>query len=183
MGSKFLALFLTLFFLLTVTVLVNPVRAAVSVPSSFAYYKLDEGSGDSLTDSSVGNTGTAVNASIVSGKLGNARLLNGSYLNLNNIAQFSNAQKLTVSIWVNLNSNSGQQALVTKFDSQGYWTDVSGGTPRIAFAPGAFISAKGMPLLPNIWYHIVWVFDGSNSNNADRLHLYIDGVSTPISLN
>ena len=146
----------------------------------FSYYKLDEASGSNLTDSRANAPGSAIGTTIVGGRIGNARRLNGTqdYLNFGNISQFSNATKLTTSAWVNLSSTTGIQAFVTKWGSGGntYWSDFSNGIPRCAFDVGAFITAD-ITLQTNTWYHVVWVYNGTAPDNAARLRLFINGQS------
>lgn len=148
----------------------------------FSYFGLDEAAGDALDDSAGNHAGAAVRATPTPGKLGRARLLSAasqSYLDLGDIPQIGGATKLTVSAWVNLSAAQGQQGFVTKWGDAGntLWTDFQNGTPRAAFAVGAFIAAKNFALPAGGWHHVVWSYDGTAAANAARLKLYVDGAA------
>lgn len=170
-------------------------RAQTSPPPSrilpLSYYKLDN-----LNDSRGAYNATAVGTSVVTGPstgLGNARSFNGNgdYLNLGNMTEFDNAQKLTVAAWVKFSSGS-QQSFITKWGTQAgqnaFWTDFASGCPRAAFAVGQFIQNTAGPggtclnsVASSSWRHVAWVYDGTAPTNETRLKLYVDGA--PESLN
>ena len=80
----------------------------------------DEPSGDSVYDSGPkGNYVFAYQTSIVSGKFGNARYLNGSsYIACEDPSKFIPSDKLSCEAWVNLSDASNDQKIL----GRGFWT-------------------------------------------------------------
>jgi membrane dipeptidase len=158
----------------------TPTPSSSSSMLPFAYYKLDETSGQTVANATGTGNGVANGTTIISGKLGNARLLNNStsadYLSLGDGAQFNGADRIAVSGWVNLSQQTGQQAFITKWGTNAgtFWTDFNEGVPRTAFQAGGWITAD-VTIPTGSWHHIAWVYDGTASDNKARMKLYVDG--------
>jgi hypothetical protein len=84
----------------------------------YAYWRINETIGTNLDDlSDNSRDGTASGTSIVAGKLGNGRSLNGTsdYVSLGDIANFEYTQTLTVSAWIYVNSTgSGDRIIISR---------------------------------------------------------------------
>jgi hypothetical protein len=163
----------------------------VPVPGLVCWWKLDEGSGTSATDSSgSGNNGTLVNSPTwTTGKINGALSFNGvnNYVSTPAI-NLSSASAVSVSLWVNRTySNTGGHAL---FEST---RDSNETTTGFMFFPDDASSCSGGGMLvglrgnagynlkcyaqptSGVWHHLVAVFDKSQSA-LNEVSLYVDGV-------
>ncbi len=138
--------------------------------------------GDNVNDSS-GNAvnGTNVNnVTFTTGKVGNALTFNGSnnYVNLGN-DKFSFAGNFTISAWVNLNTVSGNQAIMSNLS---YVSNISNGWLLLMRNNKLYFEfyknngtydylATNTNLTTSTWYHIIVVRVASQSTK-----IYINGV-------
>jgi hypothetical protein len=167
-------------------------------PSPVGYWKLDEGTGTSASDiSGYANTGTLSGASVATwktGKFGSALLFNGtsSYVGAGTGSNLQITGALTLSSWVNLNSNSAEQDVVARNGTSGSYNyrlyvtssgklamDVSSNGTTLFTATGATTLSTGT------WYYVSGVYVPSTS-----LTVYVNGIqdgqntsSIPSSIN
>ena len=145
--------------------------------ANLAYYKLNGGSGTTVTDlSGNGYNGTATSVTYAAGRFGQAAVFNGgaSYVNLNSAVL--PASVFSISIWINLNS------LSTGWLFSQYTGGVTGRFIFNVTSTGGFqinvsstnsLSTTNIPVITtNNWHHVVVVKDGSNG-----WILYADGAS------
>ncbi len=151
-------------------------------------WRFDEASGNAVDSSGSGNTGTPTGATIVSNcKRGGCRSFNGStdFISVVDSAFVDLPQNHTVSVWVKLNSGTGDQAIVFKGRCNEKYAsyslkigvcDGSGSANKINYtirtsnaAGGVTVTQTGSPNT-GVWTHIVGVQDGTT------LMLYINGV-------
>jgi Concanavalin A-like lectin/glucanases superfamily len=147
---------------------------------------------EDLTDSTAnGNGGTTTGASSQAGKIDNGYLFTAASANLidtKDIADVHGATALTVMAWIK-KASTGQQAVLTKWDYS------TAGT--FAFQAGSFAQPLGLGLYVatsatddgsgcncttgtavialNDWYHVGFVFDGSQSTDATKCVFYAAG--------
>ncbi len=145
-----------------------------------SYYKLDETSGTTVTDSlgtnNLTNTGATVNQT---GKIGKAySFVTDDYIENPPLLGSS----FTLSLWTKTNTISGADDFIYSKDDGGVWADVQfrlyrkdakfyfelGNTAGSSFSTDT--SSKGN-IATGTWYHIVVTFDGTN------LILYLDNSS------
>jgi hypothetical protein len=142
-------------------------------------WRMDEGSGTNVADSSGNNnTGTANGTTIVAGKINNGRNFNGT----SDIITVPNSSSLdmtgsafTIAVWAKGSAPGLAKYLVGKTDgaSCGYalYTG-SSGNAKVYFcqsSSGCTISSdSGTPLWDNTWHYLTGVYDGS------FLYLYVD---------
>jgi len=114
----------------------------------------------------------------------------GQFLSALNPGLMAPSQRMTVSFWMHQSSLAADRAIVAQYDypSDGSWainTGGSGGTEdelRIWIADGTgavvpYASTYAADLQADTWYHVTLVFDGTQTGNANRLQVYIDGES------
>ncbi|HZR15726.1 MAG TPA: LamG-like jellyroll fold domain-containing protein [Verrucomicrobiae bacterium] len=171
----------------TATVIVSN----VPLQGLVCYWKLDEGSGATATDSSgAGNTGKLINSPLwTAGKMNGALSFNG----VNNAlstpgVNLSGTRSVTVALWVNRTyGGGGNHAL---FEST---TGFSASTTGFMMFPDDTSSCVGGGILVGlrgdagnnlkcfaqpsngVWHHLVAVFDKSQSA-LNEVNLYVDGV-------
>ncbi len=141
-----------------------------------ASYAFEEGSGTTTADASgSGYHGTLVNGSQwVDGKVGKALQFNGSgqYVDVPGVNDFQGA--FTISSWVKFDTvnRSGTSNPIFYLGSAGtnnhIWTGEHQGKPYMGFYGNDF--AGNTSLLPYVWYHLTFVFTGSQKR------IYVNGV-------
>ena len=172
------------------------VKLANNVPITtmpVGHWPLDEGAGTTAIDKSgTGNNGTLTNGPVYTGDIPqwfrktiestHALNCDGSndYVQLPAISQVNNASKLTVAGWVNRTagtysipfSNSKAAGDLNNRTHLSWWTDnniyanvSNGGSSFASFAS----TATG-------WHHVAMVFDGTQSTNATRLKVFLNGA-------
>jgi len=157
------------------------------VGSYAAWWKFDEGYGNSVHDMSVNaNTGTNHGASWTNdGKFGKALSFNGtsSYVSVIGNANFTSPTGYTWSAWINQTSLTDYQAIMSHSDTTAcedftFYTSANGtltfgvdGTGCGQQGYGGLSSSAGA-ISVNKWYHIVGVADFSNTY---KTYLYING--------
>lgn len=159
-----------------------------------AYWKLDEGSGTTVSDDSGnGNTGTIYGASWVDGKISKALSFNGTdtYVEIP-YSPSLDFDVLTWAAWVKADNTNDPIGIVGKastIDYAGEWATYIGGTPPRA----KFITLTSLGrttlygdtvLSEGAWYHLAGTYDGS------VMKVYVNGVedgsanqSGPLRLN
>lgn len=169
-----------------------------------AYYSMDGGTlvGSVLQDlSGSGNTGTLVNApTVVAGKIGKAlRFINSSsqYADIGTLGNFgSQMANFSIGTWISTTlANSGY--LMGDFNngaSMGLNIAISS-TNGGASASGKlnfyvrdnaavqveYATTNATNFNDGNWHHILFTFD--NAASAPRMHIYVDGVDIPLTVN
>ena len=110
------------------------------------------------------------------------------YVNLGDIVELNNASSFTIEGWANQASNTDNERIfLKKFDNDNYiavspW----GGGFYIAIKNGNNSNAcwtdYSSTISSNTWFHWAVVYDGNGVTNADKLKLYINGNTTPVTL-
>jgi len=151
--------------------------------SLVAWYKFDEGSGDTVADSGpVGIDGSVHgDPSWTDGVLGKALIFdsNDDYVNLGNHSKFNITNKITVSAWIKINAfDRDYQTIISKGDTS-WRLQRNAGTDTLEFG------CMGLPIPNNSvwggifgkikvndgrWHHAAGTYDGS------RISLYVDGA-------
>jgi hypothetical protein len=160
--------------------------AVSSQPGLVAYWKFDEVSGTTASDSSGnGNTGTLVNGPVwTAGRVGNALFFDG--INDNVTVPDSNSLDLsssfTLSAWVNPASTfTDFRSILVKNYSYYLYASVAGycgdGKPLGGFSGGtAQTVCQPSPLPTNTWTHLAVTYNGST------LTFYRNGVAVMTSI-
>jgi hypothetical protein len=148
-----------------------------------AGYRFAEGSGTSTADLTAnGNTGTLMSGPTwTTGEYGGGLNFNGtSYVDLGNRPTLQMTGSMTLSAWVKISSNPGDDgAIVAKLGDAGWQLKTS---PDTGVRTAAIqISSNGWDsiqrysrtvLAINTWYHLTGVFDGATRS----LNIYVNGV-------
>jgi len=101
---------------------------------------------------------------------------------------------MTVEFWLRPTTISNSQGFVSRSNggaSHNSWTinTDGGGTSAIQMSIesastaffGHFATAPSSTLVVGLWQHYAWVFDGSQTGNAARLVLYVNGVAQTLT--
>jgi hypothetical protein len=154
-----------------------------------AHYRFDEGSGTTATDSAGTNTGTLTNGpTFTTGKVGSGALsFDGvnDYVKVGDVGAVDGLQKMSVAYWVNPGALKLRAYHVTKANAAatvfGWAVHATDDTNDIRFQTRSDAGAvadgytTGSFLTANSWTHVAVVFDGSQSDNASKLKIYING--------
>ena len=173
---------------------VLPPMSAECPTEIVSYWKLDDGSGSTATDSFNENDGTIYGATWTSGKVGNALSFDGidDYVNIPDEDSLSfgdgisSDHPFSISAWVYMDTSIIKQRFVSKADNfnpaDGEYLLTTDGYGRFSF----FLCDKSLGFYPFIgrrwselpsidqWYYVVGTYDGSGSSNG--IKLYVDGV-------
>ncbi len=132
-----------------------------------AYYKLEGGSGTTVTDSSGnGNNGVSTSVTYAAGRFGQAAVFNGSSSSIVLGSAVIPSNNFSISMWVNSNNVSTQNNLITQYVFAG------GSNGRFVFIIDggyfqAYVESNGSGtnfnyvLSNNTWYHVTLVKSGS----------------------
>lgn len=152
-----------------------------------ASYSLNEGSGtiahngvSSSYDGTFSGTPTWV-----TGRYGNALAFNGSdYVDMGNIPGMLGLTSFTFEAWIKRTA-ANDYVLLGKTGS-GWYDQTSievwnNGNVSGVFLIGAAGGDGAFATNDTSWHHIAYVFDGSQTGNANRLRGYLDGVQQTLS--
>jgi hypothetical protein len=135
-----------------------------------SYWKFDENSGTSLSDSAGSNTGTfngTTGSQWVTGKINSGLSFNGS----NNYVSFSTTSatvnSVTITAWVYLTSTSGTKGIYSWGPTSGcspglQYFSVSSGNLYLGSSCGAGVTGS-TTLSTNTWYFVAVTIDGSGN--------------------
>ncbi|MBI2049589.1 LamG domain-containing protein [Candidatus Roizmanbacteria bacterium] len=171
--------------------------ASAPPPGPVGHWKFDEGSGDTISDSSGNNTTGALNgATWDAGKVGsNALQFDGvdDYVDMGSSLNMGRGD-ITVAAWVKTPSsfwtNGTYRVVAGKASTVAYstinnsdgWAFLFGNNGRLSFAlPGVSPSnSAGASFAPNTWYHVASSYDAS----LDTVTFYVDGLplGSPVSM-
>ena len=152
--------------------------ASASVTGLVGHWRLDETSGTLAADSSGnGFDGTYENGPILggSGVHGYAAAFDGSndVVRVADNASLSITNQLSISAWVKFDSVSGEQRLVSKGQSNGYYLILRNSSGKFLFRCRGLSGSEDVESnytpVANKWIHVVGIYDGSS------LRIYIDG--------
>jgi hypothetical protein len=153
-------------------------------PGFVGYWKFDEGSGSTVTDSSGnGNNGTRMNGvAWTTGKLNRALFFDGinDYVNIPH-KSMQNVYPVTVAAWIKTSSTAGLKGIVNKYypgSMNGYQVFMNGGNLCAWYfrdATNYVWDGSGCTLMTpgyndNQWHQVVLVVDAGGGR------LYVDGV-------
>jgi Concanavalin A-like lectin/glucanases superfamily/Chitobiase/beta-hexosaminidase C-terminal domain/Family of unknown function (DUF6298) len=163
----------------------NAANPAVSPSGLMAYWKFDEGSGTTVTDSSGnGNKGTLVNGPLwTAGRVGNALYFDGinDTITVPDSNSLDLSSSFTLSAWVNPASTfTDFRSILVKNYGYYLYASVAGycgdGSPLGGFSGAtAQTVCQPSPLPTNTWTHLAVTYNGST------LTFYRDGVPVTTS--
>ncbi|MHC4499602.1 MAG: lamin tail domain-containing protein, partial [Planctomycetota bacterium] len=158
--------------------MIDPTDSALGGPDAGleAYWKFDDGSGNTATDSAGTNHGSLKGGtSWTSGRIGGALSFDGTgdYVSIAGVNALA-GKNLTVQAWIRLDASAGQyNHILTQHDAgyYGYYFFVLNKTLKFyVYGSSGFIEAVSpQPLNTGQWYHV------AGTNNGSQLSLYVDG--------
>lgn len=156
-----------------------------------AYWKLDETSGTTVADSAGGYTGTwqfAATNDPVTGVIGNAMYTGWArqIQTAGPVTELDNASQASISVWMRRTA-AGEGEYVGRtegFESTEFGIEYFGGDVLFT-VPDASTNGtwdQGVYALNDTnWHHLVLVFDGTQTGNANRLKGYVDGAEVSLT--
>jgi chitodextrinase len=162
---------------------------AWAVPSNsglVAHWSFDQTSGTTLID----NSGNGRNATLyktptwTAGKFNNSLKFDGTdYAGLGNISAINGVNQLTLATWMKRSAANAKVLVGKQTTNQDVaieaWSD---GTISFQLSKGTDTYGT-INLNDTAWHHVVLVFDGTLSGNANRLKAYVDGTQRTLSFN
>jgi hypothetical protein len=152
------------------------------------YWSFEDNGGLKATDfSGKGNTGTLTNMEVsdwVDGKRGKALDFDGSneHISIPDANSLDFTTTMTLSTWVKFDDLTGYHSLFER------WGDVANGNSVWLFTDSTSLyirlgTAYGFygPFSTGTWYHLTAVYDGSQTGDANRLKLYVNGSAVTLS--
>ena len=145
------------------------------------YWKLDDASGSTASDSSgAGNNGTLNNgATWTAGRIAGGLLLDGisQYVSVPHSSNLSLTQQITLAAWVKSSDLGGRRIAISKGttgNNFNYWLGTLGNEVTFGFNNGSSqeFSTTGASLVTNNWRHLAATFD----NATDQVHVYLNGM-------
>lgn len=161
----------------------TPYSNAVLADNPIAYWRFEETSGTTATDSAGGFNGTYNNVTLgqlsAFAGLGNAADFNGSTADVT-VPALGSVGDLTIEAWVNADSftaNNWNSVYNTDLfvSTSSHWqfvTDVFGAGTRFEWALGFSDTGNTFLFSPNTWYHIVTTYNQSSG----AANLYVNGL-------
>ena len=108
-----------------------------------------------------------------------------SYYDLGNIDSISNVSQFTISTWINPNTIAGSDKEIfttANSTSESIVLNLFNADLILGVGTTSQFNRYNSAVVANQWYHILMVYDGSESTNSDRIKLYKNGVlQTPSS--
>lgn len=159
------------------------------------YWKLDEGTGTSATDSSTnGNTGTLTNGPTwTTGQIGGAVTFDNvnDYIDLGDVSTMEGQSALTISTWINPTTLANYDGIVSKYASATSDTTLNLGGTGVGTTSSLVATIRNGSdtygytatgkIVTGVWTHCILVFDGTQTGNSNRLKVYINGVSEALT--
>ncbi len=164
----------------------SPAGAYVADPEypegMVSYWKLDEGSGTTASDSADANDGTLYSPNWTDGKVDGALSFDGnSHVAIPDSPSLkSPTTALSIEAWVNLHDTSFEHIVAKQYEGVGlpyqyqydsYVMWAGGGYLWFSVCDGNDQPRVSTQIDTNVWHHVVGVWDGSTST----MQLYIDG--------
>ncbi len=164
---------------------VEEIRYQYNKGGPLGYWKMDEGGGRTVYDSTSNNNdgtlvlaGSATSSAWVSGKYGGALSFDGTddYVDLGSSANFRQTTTLSVEAWFNTGAMKSDQTIVAcgrLGNIDGWIMDYANQYLRWYAGNDASVYAQAI-LSPaiNTWYHVVGTFDSA----VNKKSLYVNGV-------
>lgn len=149
--------------------------------------------GDVIDQSTNGNNGTVTGTTtFADAVIGKGFSFNGSTnISCGDITALHSITQMSVFAWVNTSSLAAQQAILTKWQHQtqdsfaiellttGFIKVTIGNA--VNDAGGNTGTATNLALSTNTWYRVGFVYDGTQSTNAGKLTIYVNGVAASVT--
>jgi hypothetical protein len=147
---------------------------------------LPDGSSLSVNDSTGINTPTNVSTTAATGKIdGGANFNNGSiqYIDDTNTINATTVTAATLEAWVkNVGAGNSNLGILGWWDgSQGLYMEVQGGVTILGALAGSASSNGQYTTSTASFTHVALVYDGSQSTDATKLKLYVNGLPQTLS--
>jgi hypothetical protein len=165
-----------------------------------SYWTLDEASGtrnDSVGTNNLTDNNTVTQAA---GKLGNAAQFtaaNSEFLNVADNSSLGFTTGMSASMWIRQDSLGLDRAFIGKwaYQTDGGWAIQSGNASgnsadiSVYIATGATDDGTGCrmdfndaDMSASTWHHVLVVYDGTLTGNANRLKVWVDGVQKTLTV-
>lgn len=121
--------------------------------------------------------------------------LDGSdeYIDLGAFTELDGVDEFTIEAWINVDNFTDYDGIVSSFESTSSAIDLllGGGVDatnqgiyfRVANGSNTHAYTTSAPLVVDTWHHVVAVYNGNGSTNAERIQIYIDGIQMDLAFN
>jgi len=189
-----------------------PMRTSASVtntalldPTLIAYWKMEEGTGTTVIDSSGHGHNlyfanapanptwpTPTDVPTLIGGNSNSLAFDGvdDYAYAWPLAETVGSSQLTVETWVKFDAplagtaytlaSAQNGGIATQWELNSKINEVQAVIYSSCCSGLASGETVGVNLQPGQWYHIAFVYDGSQATNAERLRIYVNGTAYPV---
>jgi hypothetical protein len=103
---------------------------------------------------------------------------------LTGMPEITGVQNFTTSAWVKFNTSPSQAyGIWQQYESTSKWLSVDyavGDKFRFIFK-GSIVGTTSNTFTTNTWYHVCAVYDGTQTGNANRCKIYINGVNESLT--
>jgi hypothetical protein len=167
---------LTILAVIFASVPINVSSGGTCPEGMISYWKLDEGSGSTASDSVGGNHGFLNGPVWTTGKVGNALSFDGNdYVDCGNDASLDiSGTKITYEAWINHQFTPGSHSwgnVIRKHHDAGNWIRFEANQEKVSFYLSGLNYCTGQTTLsPNTWYHVVGTYDGQ------CMKVFVNGV-------
>ena len=140
--------------------------------------------GNANDESGNGNDGTINGAILTTDRFGNANSAYdfdpGDYIDCSQMPMLNAIPQLTLSVWVNADTTNGWRKYIAKgipgsASDFGVQTALGDFGCRMRNGANTWGDTDTTDFNADTWYHVVMVFDGNESTNAEKLKIYVDG--------
>lgn len=116
----------------------------------------------------------------------------GDFMYSTNISYFSGADRCSLSVWFKVDSSDdglNNRDIISQGSASATTTSFfirkqkngNGNKVQFSFDEGVTNFYSTTQIQNNVWYHVAIVYKGYESNNADRLKIYVDGQNVTAS--
>lgn len=163
--------------------------ANVFLTNLSSFWDLSEASGN-RADSHGSNTATDTGSvgSTTDATFGTVAVFSGSnYLSVTDHSSIEPAAVFSFSIWIKQTTSvAAGRCVFAKWDGGGgpiLHTAGSGDELKMFFTGSGsdYCITSGLGMVADTWYHVVVVYNGAGSTNADRMKIYVDGAQETLS--
>lgn len=137
---------------------------------------------------SYGSTDLTVTGRVGSsaGLVGRAARFNGTsdYLSAAHSAMIAQTTAFSIGIRWKTDNAVGTKTLISKNAQAAWAVESAGSTPRCYIGgSGNYGASANNVVFADLWYHGLWVYDGTGAADADKLKFYLNGIAQTLTFN
>lgn len=161
-----------------------------------SFWKLDEASGtrdDAHSTNNLTDNNTVTSAQGVRGDAAHFVIANSEFLSVADNATLDFVSAFSLSVWIKQTALVADQVIAAKwtYQTQGSWVlqadNANSDELQLIIATSLGDSGTTLArtsdanLVAGTWYHLVMIYDGSQTGNANRLKFYVNNVQKTLT--